>query len=157
MSDESIENHIATRYEIESKLGKGVSTLPSTLTSLPYLHDVLFIRYFLPSVYSFFLYFLFFPPRLLLLFFPIFPSQHSFWFQAYGIVWRAYSRDTGQVVALKKIFGAFQNKVDSQRTYREVFLLYKFRHGNVVRLLDVIKARNDVDLYLVFEYMGMSE
>jgi len=33
---------------------------------------------------------------------------------AYGIVWRAVDRRTGEVVALKKIFDAFQNAVDSQ-------------------------------------------
>jgi mitogen-activated protein kinase 15 len=27
-------------------------------------------------------------------------------------------------------------------------------HENIVKLLDVLKAQNDRDIYLVFEYMG---
>ena len=27
-------------------------------------------------------------------------------------------------------------------------------HENIVKLLDVVKAQNDRDIYLVFEYMG---
>jgi mitogen-activated protein kinase 15 len=37
---------------------------------------------------------------------------------AYGVVWKAIYRKTGQVVALKKVFDAFQNATDAQRTYR---------------------------------------
>lgn len=39
---------------------------------------------------------------------------------AYGIVWKAVDKKTKNVVALKKIFDAFQNVTDAQRTYREV-------------------------------------
>lgn len=34
--------------------------------------------------------------------------------QAYGIVWKALDRRTGEVVAIKKIFDAFRNKTDAQ-------------------------------------------
>lgn len=34
--------------------------------------------------------------------------------QAYGIVWKAVDRRTGEVVAIKKIFDAFKNKTDAQ-------------------------------------------
>ena len=44
-------------------------------------------------------------------------------FQAYGIVWRAIDKKKNHVVALKKIFDAFQNATDAQRTYREAFFL----------------------------------
>ncbi|MES1912080.1 MAG: hypothetical protein MHM6MM_004416 [Cercozoa sp. M6MM] len=73
---------------------------------------------------------------------------------AYGIVWKAVERKTRRVVALKKIFDAFQNATDAQRTFREVMLLQELAgHENVVRLLNVMRAENDRDLYLVFEYM----
>ena len=73
---------------------------------------------------------------------------------AYGIVWRARKRATGATVALKKIFDAFQNKTDSQRTHREVILLHHLReHENIIHLLSVIRAKNKMDLYLTFEYM----
>ena len=64
-------------------------------------------------------------------------------------------RHTGEIVAVKKIFDAFSNATDAQRTYREVAFLQAFSdHENVVQLLNVIKAENNNDIYLVFEYMG---
>lgn len=73
---------------------------------------------------------------------------------AYGIVWKATDKKTNQVVALKKIFDAFQNATDAQRTYREIMFLQSLSHDNIIRLLNVLKADNDKDIYLVFEYMG---
>lgn len=46
--------------------------------------------------------------------------------QAYGIVWKAIDRRTGEVVAVKKIFDAFRNQTDAQVPVLEfdvVFLL----------------------------------
>ncbi|KAG8515395.1 Mitogen-activated protein kinase 15 [Galemys pyrenaicus] len=75
--------------------------------------------------------------------------------QAYGIVWKAVDRRTGEVVAIKKIFDAFRDRTDAQRTFREVALLREFGdHPNIIRLLDVIRAENDRDIYLVLESMG---
>eukprot|EP00803_Ostreobium_quekettii_P002864 evm.model.scf_2500.2 EVM.evm.TU.scf_2500.2 scf_2500:14559-17927(-) len=73
---------------------------------------------------------------------------------AYGIVWRAVDRRTRATVALKKIFDAFQNATDAQRTFREIMFLQEVsNHENIIRLLNVLKADNDRDIYLVFEYM----
>nr|KAF6395858.1 mitogen-activated protein kinase 15 [Molossus molossus] len=73
---------------------------------------------------------------------------------AYGIVWKAVDRRTGETVAIKKIFDAFRDKTDAQRTFREIMLLQEFGdHPNIIRLLDVIRAENDRDIYLVFESM----
>ncbi|XP_004400756.1 PREDICTED: mitogen-activated protein kinase 15 [Odobenus rosmarus divergens] len=73
---------------------------------------------------------------------------------AYGIVWKAVDRRTGEVVAIKKIFDAFRDKTDAQRTFREIMLLQELGdHPNIIRLLDVIRAENDRDIYLVFESM----
>ena len=73
---------------------------------------------------------------------------------AYGVVFKAIDKKTKEQVALKKLFGAFQDDVDSQRTFREVMLLQELNgHDNIIRLLNVIKAENDLDLYLVFDYM----
>ena len=70
-------------------------------------------------------------------------------------MWKAVDRHTGEIVAVKKIFDAFSNATDAQRTYREVAFLQAFSdHENVVQLLNVIKAENNNDIYLVFEYMG---
>ena len=104
--------------------------------------------------------------------------------QAYGIVWKSIDRRTGEIVALKKIFDAFTNATDAQRTYREIMFLQVSKtymhnlqlihsysthdatishdhinsqefssHENVIQLLNVIRARNDQDIYLVFEFM----
>ncbi|KAG1668751.1 hypothetical protein FOA52_014297 [Chlamydomonas sp. UWO 241] len=73
---------------------------------------------------------------------------------AYGVVWKAVDKRTREVVALKKIFDAFQNATDAQRTFREVMFLQDLNgHDNIIRLQNVLKAENDRDLYLVFEYM----
>ncbi len=77
--------------------------------------------------------------------------------QAYGIVWRAVDKKSKTEVALKKIFDAFQNKTDAQRTYREIFYLQRFiDHPNIIKLINVHRALNSNDIYLIFEYMGKS-
>ena len=121
-------------------------------------------------------------------------------------MWKSVDRRTGEIVALKKIFDAFTNATDAQRTYREVmFLQVREReslscrllitqcgvictiifcmhivqcadkrllnnnkphpphqttptqafssHENVVQLLNIVRATNNLDLYLVFEFM----
>jgi len=73
---------------------------------------------------------------------------------AYGIVWKALERRNGEVVAVKKIFDAFRNQTDAQRTFREITFLQEFGdHPNIVKLHNVLKADNDKDIYLVFEFM----
>ncbi|CAD8111786.1 unnamed protein product [Paramecium sonneborni] len=73
---------------------------------------------------------------------------------AYGVVWKAVDRKTKQIVALKKIFDAFHNATDSQRTFREVvFLEQLVNHENIIKLNCVIKAENNKDLYMVFDFM----
>jgi len=61
---------------------------------------------------------------------------------AYGVVFKVVDQRNGQVRALKKICDAFQNRTDSQRTYREILYLSEVAHPNVVKLLDVIEAKN---------------
>lgn len=72
---------------------------------------------------------------------------------AYGHVWKVRDRKSGEVLALKKIFDAFQHSTDAQRTFREITLLRELDHTNIIKLRQVIRAENDRDLYLVFEFM----
>merc|ERR1712000_551631 len=73
---------------------------------------------------------------------------------AYGIVWKAIDKKTKETVAVKKIFDAFQNATDAQRTFREIMFLQELGdHVNIIKLENVLKADNDKDIYLVFEYM----
>ena len=70
-------------------------------------------------------------------------------------MWKAIDRRSGEVVAVKKIFDAFRNQTDAQRTFREIMFLQDFGdHSNIIKLHNVIKAENDKDIYLVFEFMG---
>lgn len=74
--------------------------------------------------------------------------------QAYGIVWKAIEKRTRAVVALKKCFEAFRNSTDAQRTFREIMYLQALSgHENIIRLQHVIKAENDMDIYLTFDHM----
>ena len=69
---------------------------------------------------------------------------------AYGHVWKVTDKKSGDALALKKIFDAFQHSTDAQRTFREITLLQELDHLNIVKLHQVIRAENDKDLYLVF-------
>ncbi|NWI55317.1 MK15 kinase, partial [Calyptomena viridis] len=76
---------------------------------------------------------------------------------AYGIVWKAVDRSTGEIVAVKKIFDAFRNRTDAQQNMiltTGLFPAQEFgEHPNIIKLLDVIRAENDKDIYLIFESM----
>lgn len=138
-ASESIDSHVLRKYEVGQKVGKGVCTSPITIA----VSDCVSL-------------------------------------QAYGIVWKAVDKQSKKTVALKKIFDAFQNSTDAQRTFRvcfscislidsnlvthivplfqEIMFLQEMNaghHENIIRLLNVLKADNDKDIYLVFEYMGL--
>ncbi|XP_018407232.1 PREDICTED: putative serine/threonine-protein kinase C05D10.2 [Cyphomyrmex costatus] len=73
---------------------------------------------------------------------------------AYGIVWKAIEKKRKETVAVKKIFDAFRNQTDAQRTFREIMFLLSFaNHENIIKLIGLHKADNNRDIYLVFEYM----
>ena len=73
---------------------------------------------------------------------------------AYGVVWKATHRQSGDTVALKKCFDAFRNNTDSQRTYREVaYLKAMTGHENIINIRNVIRAYGDRDLYITFDYL----
>jgi len=62
-------------------------------------------------------------------------------------------RGNKKIYALKKIFDAFQHSTDAQRTYREIEILKQTNHANIIKLYETIKADNNKDVYLIFEYM----
>ena len=73
--------------------------------------------------------------------------------QAYGIVWKALDKRTGEVVAVKKIFDAFRNQTDAQVSY--FLLLYyhlKSRHPTTNLLLHgILSFVFSVDLKAVLK------
>lgn len=57
---------------------------------------------------------------------------------AYGIVWKAIDKRTKKTVAIKKIFDAFRNETDAQRTFREIMLLRALRnHPSIIQLYSI--------------------
>jgi len=73
----------------------------------------------------------------------------------YGIVYSAVDRQTGQLVAVKKVCNIFDNLIIARRTYREIRILRHFRHDNVIRIRDILEPRGKwySDIYLVFDQM----
>ncbi|XP_009768104.1 protein IMPAIRED IN BABA-INDUCED STERILITY 1-like isoform X2 [Nicotiana sylvestris] len=71
----------------------------------------------------------------------------------YSSVYRARDIETGKMVALKKVkFDNFQP--DSVRFMaREITILRKLDHPNIMKLIGIITSRLSCCIYLVFEYM----
>ncbi|CAN4076364.1 unnamed protein product [Withania somnifera] len=68
----------------------------------------------------------------------------------FGNVWRALNKQTGEVVAIKKMKKNYYSWEECINL-REVKSLRKMNHPNIVKLKEVIRE-NDI-LYFVFEYM----
>lgn len=71
---------------------------------------------------------------------------------AYGHVWKIDK--AGEIFALKKVFEAFQHCTDAQRTFREISVLRKIDHANIIKLHEVLPSQSGRDVYLVFEFMS---
>ena len=70
-------------------------------------------------------------------------------------MWKCIDKKARKTLAIKKCFDAFRNATDAQRTYREIQYLQQLAgHPNIVRLRNVLKAENDRDIYMVFDFMG---
>ncbi|XP_008802975.1 cyclin-dependent kinase F-4-like isoform X2 [Phoenix dactylifera] len=68
----------------------------------------------------------------------------------FGSVWRAINKQTGEVVAIKKMKRKYYSWEECMNL-REVKSLRRMNHPNIVKLKEVIRE-NDI-LYFVFEYM----
>lgn len=75
---------------------------------------------------------------------------------SYGSVFKARNKKTGEFVAIKKIGHLFDDLIDCKRVLREITLLKRINHPNIVRLLDIIIPPGEEEcfneIYLVFEY-----
>ena len=62
---------------------------------------------------------------------------------AYAVVFKGVDKKSKNVIAMKKIFDAFQNATDAQRTFREIeFLKQMGGHEHIAALLEgVMLAR----------------
>jgi len=71
----------------------------------------------------------------------------------YGIVYKAKNRETGQIVALKRIRLESEDEGVPCTAIREISLLKELKHPNIVGLFDVIHTEKK--LTLVFEYLDL--
>ncbi|XP_042456354.1 cyclin-dependent kinase F-4-like [Zingiber officinale] len=69
----------------------------------------------------------------------------------FGNVWRAISKQSGELVAIKKLKRKYYSWEECLNL-QEVKSLRRLNHPNIVKLKEVIRENIDI-LYLVFEYM----
>lgn len=69
----------------------------------------------------------------------------------YGVVYKAVDKNTGNLVAIKKIRLDSEDEGVPSTSIREIALLKELDHTNIVELIDVVHFRNK--LYLIFEYV----
>lgn len=78
---------------------------------------------------------------------------------AYGTVYKAKNNETGQEVALKKVWIPLNEDGIPMNTLREIALLKQlntFNHPNIVKLLDICHGQQmgkDLMMFLVFEHV----
>ena len=75
---------------------------------------------------------------------------------AFGKVMLGIHRLTGKYVAIKIIEKShMKDEFSRKKVFREVYILKKIRHANVIRLLEVFES--DKDLHIVMEYAGCGD
>eukprot|EP00257_Ricinus_communis_P019068 XP_015577945.1 probable serine/threonine-protein kinase At1g54610 [Ricinus communis] len=71
----------------------------------------------------------------------------------YSNVYKARDRDTGKIVALKKVKFDTSEPQSVRFMAREIMMLQKLDHPNVVKLEGIATSRMQYSLYLVFDFM----
>ena len=71
----------------------------------------------------------------------------------YSHVFRARDLETGKIVALKKVRFVNMDPESVRFMAREIHILRKLDHPNVIKLEGIVTSRMSCNLYLVFEYM----
>lgn len=70
---------------------------------------------------------------------------------AYGVVYKAKHKETGEFVAIKKFKESDEDEIAKKTIMREVKMLRMLKHNNIVLLKEAFKRKGR--LYLVFEYI----
>eukprot|EP01017_Pseudomicrothorax_dubius_P046744 TRINITY_DN827_c0_g1_i1.p1 TRINITY_DN827_c0_g1~~TRINITY_DN827_c0_g1_i1.p1 ORF type:complete len:304 (-),score=99.58 TRINITY_DN827_c0_g1_i1:196-1107(-) len=68
----------------------------------------------------------------------------------YGVVYKARDKNTGDIIALKKIRLEHEDEGVPSTAIREISLLKELQHPNVVKLKDIVHG--EAKLYLIFEF-----
>ncbi|XP_074308444.1 putative serine/threonine-protein kinase At1g54610 isoform X2 [Silene latifolia] len=71
----------------------------------------------------------------------------------YSTVYKARDRETGKIVAMKKVRFVNMDPESVRFMAREILILRKLDHPNVMKLEGLVTSRMSGSLYLVFEYM----
>ncbi|KAI3761810.1 hypothetical protein L1987_52232 [Smallanthus sonchifolius] len=71
----------------------------------------------------------------------------------YSNVYKARDRDTGKIVALKKVRFDTSEAESVKFMAREIIFLQKLDHPNIIKLEGLATSRMQYSLYLVFDYM----
>ena len=71
----------------------------------------------------------------------------------YSNVYKARDRDTGKIVALKKVRFDTSEPESVKFMAREIMMLQKLDHPNVIKLEGLATSRMQYSLYLVFDLM----
>lgn len=71
----------------------------------------------------------------------------------YSSVYRARDLDTGKIVALKKVRFDHLDPESVRFMAREICIIRRLDHPNVIKLEGLVTSRMSCSLYLVFEYM----
>lgn len=89
-------------------------------------------------------------------------KQSSDWdrpvgYGAFGVVWAVTDPRTGKRLALKKLLNVFQSLVSCTRVYRELLILCRVRHENLLSAVDIILPHAPAtvfnELYVLTDYM----
>ena len=76
---------------------------------------------------------------------------------AYGVVVAALDSNSGKKVAIKKVGKAFEDAIDAKRILREILLMKKLVHENIIRIVDILPPPSDAeefdDIYIVQDLM----
>ncbi|KAI4495890.1 hypothetical protein M0802_008296 [Mischocyttarus mexicanus] len=70
---------------------------------------------------------------------------------SYGVVMKCRHRETGQVVAIKKFLETEEDVQVRKLALREIRILKKLRHENLINMIEVFRRRKR--FYLVFEFL----
>lgn len=71
----------------------------------------------------------------------------------YSNVYKALDRDTGDIVALKKVRFNTSEPESIKFMAREIAILQRLDHPNVVKLKGLATSRMQYSIYLVFDFM----
>nr|UEC49170.1 nlk [Hofstenia miamia] len=75
---------------------------------------------------------------------------------AFGVVWAVTDPRNGKRVALKKLPNAFSSTVAARRVFRELRMLFHFRHENILKAIDILQPPHISlfhEIYLICELM----